>query len=295
VSSIETYRGTVHRWEVDNVDHFTVAYYFARLDDATLAVLHALRLDPACLRGTGRTCATLACRVSFQRELRVGDILHIRSGVVAVEDDGLLIGHHVFDSGDGALCTTVLQHVGVVEIGKRRPLPLNHSAREAAEPLRIEWTGEATAAPPPAPTGEDGFVDATRDTIKPSEVDVLGEAGSPAFIHRFSAANAQVIGAFGMTPAYMRTEGRGFSTFEFKLGYPGTLRAGDAALVRSALVHVGNSSMRIFHRMTNARTGEVVATLEQSGVHLDLAARRPAPLPDALRTRAKAMLISSGQ
>ena len=27
---IETYRGTVHRWEADNVEHFTVAYYFAR-------------------------------------------------------------------------------------------------------------------------------------------------------------------------------------------------------------------------------------------------------------------------
>ena len=35
---LETYRGTVHRWEVDNVDHFTVAYYFARFEDATLAL-----------------------------------------------------------------------------------------------------------------------------------------------------------------------------------------------------------------------------------------------------------------
>ena len=37
MSFIETYRGTVHRWEVDNVDHFTLAYYFARFDDAMLA------------------------------------------------------------------------------------------------------------------------------------------------------------------------------------------------------------------------------------------------------------------
>ena len=31
---LETYRGTVFRWEVDHNDHFTVAYYFARIADA---------------------------------------------------------------------------------------------------------------------------------------------------------------------------------------------------------------------------------------------------------------------
>jgi acyl-CoA thioesterase FadM len=54
---------------------------------------------------------------------------------------------------------------------------------------------------------------------------------------------------------------------------------------------VGNSSVRILHRLANARTGELVATLEQSGVHLDLDARRPTPLPGPLRARAVAMLV----
>jgi len=62
--------------------------------------------------------------------------------------------------------------------------------------------------------------------------------------------------------------------------------------VRSALVHVGNSSMRLFHVMTNERTAERVATLEQLGVHLDMDARRPTSLPDAIRERAKAVLVS---
>jgi hypothetical protein len=44
--------------------------------------------------------------------------------------------------------------------------------------------------------------------------------------------------------------------------------------------------------MTEARTGTLVATLDQSGVCLDLVARRPAPLADSLRARAMAMLVS---
>jgi len=89
----------------------------------------------------------------------------------------------------------------------------------------------------------------------------------------------------------MRDQHRGFSTFEFQLGFEGGVRAGDPLIVRSALTHVGNSSMRILHVMTDERSGERVATLEQSGVHLDLDARRPAPLPPPLRDQALKLLV----
>lgn len=122
---------------------------------------------------------------------------------------------------------------------------------------------------------------------------MLGEAGLAAYIHRFSAANAQLLAAFGWTPAYSRVERRGFSTFEFRLRFPGCLRGGDLAVVRSGLLHLGNSSLRALHRLANAGTGALVATLEQSGVHFDVDARRPTPLPAALRERAAAMVLPS--
>jgi acyl-CoA thioesterase FadM len=43
--------------------------------------------------------------------------------------------------------------------------------------------------------------------------------------------------------------------------------------------------------MFNGRTGELVASLDQFGVHLDVDARRPTPLPDALRERACSILV----
>ena len=54
---------------------------------------------------------------------------------------------------------------------------------------------------------------------------------------------------------------------------------------------MGNSSLRLLHVMTREPGDEVVATLEQSGVHFDQDARRPAPLPEALRERARALLV----
>ena len=139
---IDTYRGTVHRWEVDNVDHFTVAFYFERFEDATAALLHTLGLDHASLAVTKRACVTLTCHVRYLRELRMGDILHIRSGVINAEAESLLLGHQVIDSGDGALCTTVAQRIALVEMDSRTPVGLTQAQRDAAASLQVDWAAQ---------------------------------------------------------------------------------------------------------------------------------------------------------
>src|SRR5262249_61329767 len=138
--------------------------------------------------------------------------------------------------------------------------------------------------------GDAGSWGTGRDAINPRALGSTGVAGFAAYIHRFSGANGPVLAAFGVRPAYLRNERRGFSTFEFDLRFGDPLRAGDLVRVESALVHVGNSSMRILHRMTKVGASKPAATLGQAGVHLDMVARRPTPLPDDMRARAKALL-----
>ena len=281
---LETYRGMVYRWEVDNVDHFTVAFYFSRFEDATLALLHTVGLDPD-------AAVTVECNVRYRRELRVADILHLRTGVVAAGDDGLDVVHEMVDSGDDTVCTIAEQRIVPVDRASRKRRSLTLPERQSALTRRVE-------PPPPDgatlahPESDAGFVDTAADSIKPAEVNTLGEAGLAAYIHRYASANSQLIGAFGLTPEYCRREHRGFSTFDFKFRLLGTLRAGDLVRVRTGLLHVGNSSMRMLHRLTNGRTGELVSTLEQGGVNLDLDARRPSPLLPEMRERALKLLVT---
>ena len=136
----ETYRGTVHRWEVDNVDHFTVAYYFARFEDATLGLLQALGLGPEAL-GTRRAAIIAECRVRYLRELRVGDLLSIRSGVISADETGLTLGHQVVDAGDEALCTTVEQRMVIAGSDRRTPRPLSRAEQDQTLPHRVDWEG----------------------------------------------------------------------------------------------------------------------------------------------------------
>ncbi len=216
--------------------------------------------------------------------------MHVTSGVIGVERDGLTIGHKLYNSETDALCTTFEQRVTYAALPGRTPLPLPASARKAAEAARVPWDGPARQARP-RPPGADGFRGVQRDTVKPWEIDVTGQSSMSHHVHRFSAANAQFLAAVGMTPAYQRDQHRGFSTFEFQFEQSGALEPGDPVCVRTGLLHVGNSSMRVLHRMFNDATGELVASLEQFGVHLDMEARRPAALPDALREKARALLV----
>jgi len=266
---LETYRGTVFRWEVDHNDHFTVAYYLARIADAGRAMLHAIGAAVA---------PTVDCFISYRRELRAGDVMHVNTGVLAIDGESLLLGHKMFDSASGELCTTVEQRVRA---------KLGAESRTAAEARRVTWDGPAREAR--SRPRLDRLRDAARDTVQPHEVDVTGQLALSAAVHRFSASNAHVLAACGLTPAYMREHRRGFSTFEFQLGMGGSVQPGDPLVVRSGLVHVGNSSMRVLHVMTDARTGAEVASLHQSGVHFDQERRRPAPLPEDLRARAIAV------
>ena len=271
---MESYRGTVFRWEVDANDHLTVAYYLSRFGDATLNVLHALGVERA---------TTVDCYIRYSRELRVGDLLHVETAVIGVDAGGLVLGHRLLESTERALCTTVEERLRVA---------LSPEQCRLAEARRATWDG-----PPrerrPRPLSLEGFLAAARDAAKPTELDQAGRLSLSAAIHRFSAANGHVLAAFGLTPGYMRDNDRGFSTFEFQLGFEAGVRADDPLTVRSALTHVGNSSMRILHVMTDERSGERVATLEQSGVQLDLSARRPAPLAAPLRERALKLLVTS--
>jgi acyl-CoA thioesterase FadM len=269
---LETYRGTVFRWEVDHNDHFTVAYYLARIADAGRTLLHNLGLGPS---------PTVECYIRYQHELRVGDIMHVESGVIGLDGEGLLLGHKLYESAAGHLCTTVEQRVAA---------KLGAETRRAAEARKVVWDGPAREIRP-RPRGLDGLRDAARDTVRPEDVDVTGQLGLSAAVQRFSASNAHVLAAFGLTPAYMRDQRRGFSTFEFQLAMGGEVRAGDPLVVRSGLVHVGSSSIRILHVMTDESTGAEVASLQQSGVHFDQDRRRPTPLPEDLRARALAVLI----
>jgi acyl-CoA thioesterase FadM len=70
----------------------------------------------------------------------------------------------------------------------------------------------------------------------------------------------------------------------------GQATVGEIVDVRTSFSHLGNSSLRFAHGMIGPG-GREIAFLVQSGVHLDMEARRSAPIPDQLRASIQELLI----
>ncbi len=278
---IETYRGTVPSWETDITEHFTIAYYFDRLEAAEANLAEALGLFDL-YRGGG-----FARRydLRFPRELRAGGSFHIVGAVLGIEDGGALrLGHRFVDSFSGETVTWV-------DSAWELPAGALAAARRDALLGRVAaWEGPA-AEVRPEPQSQAGFIPTARGRVKPADLDANGRFGLAAFVHKFTDSCVQAGAAFGMTAEWLHANRRGFSTFELNLRIVGELRLDEPYLVETGIAHLGNSSLRFVHRMSNPRNGTEVARLGQYGVNLDLDARRPARLSDELRARAEALVI----
>jgi acyl-CoA thioesterase FadM len=275
---VETYRGMVHPWECDAVDHFTTGYYYQAFEAASLRLLQILGCDEAALARLRPT----ACATRFTRELRAGDVYHVDSGVIEGAGAALVIGHRLYDSETGALCTA------------HRQAYAGDFAAPGDAP-RLEWEEPARkqeidfgALSKWAPTA--------RTIMGTGGLGPHGVLGLDHLIHHSSDANVQFQNRVAMTSSYMREERIGYSTlgYDVRLGaLPAS--AGAALETRTALAHAGRTSLWFAHRVTEARSGAWVADIAQFGVHLDMVARRPAELSPAIRAAAAKWLAGSAE
>ncbi len=264
----ETLRSIVHPWECDAVEHFTTAYYFQAYSSAGWYLLQLMgySLDEMA------ALQPVSCRTTFTRELRAGDAYHIESGLIASEGDTLTFGHRLYNSEDGGLSAT---HV----------LVLAGNGREVNDDHLITWETET-----PAEIDFDGFgrwATTSRSMVRDRDLDHTGRLDLSALIHHTSDANVQFQNAIGMTSSYMAEKRIGFATFAYEIRFhdlpdrPGTVMKTD-----TALAHIGKSSLWFAHRVTDGMSGRPLADVAQLGVHLDRAARRASPIPEAIRIKA---------
>ncbi len=277
----ETYRGAVPPWQCDVTEHFTIAYYFDRLEEAEANLADDLDLGWS----PTRTGLTRRIDARFVRELREGASFHVESAALEA-GSGLRLGHRFVDSVSGDVVTWFDEHWEL-------PAPLAPQRRAAIETRLAVWNGP-TPERRPDPQTTDNFIPTARGRVKPGDVNAAGHFALGAIVHRFSNASGQLGAAIGADAAYLQQQRRGFSTFELILHTSGVLPLDAPYLVRTGIAHLGNSSLRMVHCMTNAHTGAEIARLSQFGVNLDLDARRPAPWPEDLRRRAAALVVPAG-
>ena len=266
---------TVPPWECDAVEHFTVGYYFQKLDYATASALAACGRDatrPDVPRMT-------RCQVRFDAELRKGDIYRIET----VQLGPKALGHVLVNAETEAVCTRFHQALS-------GPIPVLPVVPGTGVDVSWEWVdgGAAAVEEPRPPDGP--WLETGRDVVAPVDLGLAGRMGAHACVLRFSAAGEHLRNRIGMTPSYARERKVGFSTVRFDFRSGGDAAIGAPLMTQSSVTGVGRTSLAIEHRLSRVADGVEVARLAQVGVHLDKARRRPAPWPEAIVAAAKGLL-----
>ena len=133
-----------------------------------------------------------------------------------------------------------------------------------------------------------------RGAVYPWHCDHMGHMNVMWYVGKFDEATWAFFARIGMTPSALRAAGRGMAAVEQTISYKRELVAGDVVSIATELVEIKDKSVRFRHTMTNDETGEVAATTELTGVHLDTERRRATAFSDRIRNRAAAFAAAAG-
>ncbi len=125
-------------------------------------------------------------------------MLHVESGVIAVEADRLRVGHRLMNSATGKVCTTVEEHLEA----KPGVAPLDEAERRRLAEPAIDWE-ESKTDPGFADGIAAGLIPTGRDRVTPSEVDESGGLALPNYVHRSSVGCIQLLTAMGLPPEHL--------------------------------------------------------------------------------------------
>lgn len=128
---VEIYRSAVQPNQVDRDGVLLPYHLIGMMADGILHLL--VQLDPASAQGpraAGIGGATLECRLIHRRPARVGDLVIVRSGVMAVTDKVQTFGHWILDLVTGEALATIEQVIIGFDVTSRKIVALPPDVRE---------------------------------------------------------------------------------------------------------------------------------------------------------------------
>jgi acyl-CoA thioester hydrolase len=135
------------------------------------------------------------------------------------------------------------------------------------------------------------LVDTYRGLVYPWHCDHMGHMNVMWYVGKFDEATWCFFTMLGLTPTFLREHQRGMVAVDQRIAYQREVIAGDIVSVRTGMLEVRDRVVRFVHEMRNAETGEVAAVTALTGVHLDTEARKATLLPDAVKARARQMIV----
>lgn len=130
-----------------------------------------------------------------------------------------------------------------------------------------------------------------RGVVYPWQCDHMGHMNVMWYMGKFDEAAWNMFAEIGLTQAYIQSSGRGMAAVQINISYKRELLAGEVIDVSSRMLEVRDKLIRFSQTMRTS--GEIAATAELTGVHLDRTVRKSCAFEPAIRAKADALLAQA--
>ena len=304
---LETWRGAVGPWHIDQMGHMNVRFYAAIGMEAMAGLAGALGMPRAFTAGATSTLAVRDLHIRFLHEARLAAGLHMECAVLEMGETDARILQVLFHSASGLPAAALTTRVEHLTPHVRRPFPWSSATRRLAEgvmgaapdyALPRGLTGDLGLGEPSLARADAlGLQVSASGALSTADCDVFGLMKPDHVLARISDAMPHQIDRASLPlKEYMPDlEGHlGGATVEFRARYHRWPQAGDRLVQRSGMAAVTSKTTRLVHWLLDPAGGEAWTEAEMITVNLDLQARKavelPGPIVDILKTR----LIGAG-
>ena len=135
------------------------------------------------------------------------------------------------------------------------------------------------------------LIETHRGTVYPWQCDHMNHMNVMWYVGKFDEGTWNFFNHIGLSPSFLRTQGRGMAAVEHRIAYKSELHAGDLVVVRAGVIEVREKLVRFVQEMRNAETDAISAITVLVALHMDTAARKACPLPQHVAEKARACSV----
>lgn len=134
-----------------------------------------------------------------------------------------------------------------------------------------------------------------RETVQPEWIDYNGHMNLAYYMLAFDHATDAFFEYLGLGPSYLKNANASTFTLEAHITYEREMMAGAPMRFETQLLAHDAKRMHYMHFMYHAEEGWLSSTNELISLHVDMAARRSAPMPEGICSRLDAVAASHGK
>jgi acyl-CoA thioester hydrolase len=123
------------------------------------------------------------------------------------------------------------------------------------------------------------------DTVRPEWIDYNGHMNVAYYVLAFDYATDALFDYLGVGRAYKESSGCSTFAADMNVGYRHEVHEGDPLAFATWFLGHDDKRLHYYHEMYHGTEGWLAATCELLSLHIDMAARRAAPFPDAVLAR----------